>query len=133
MHTGDVGEIDADGYLKIVDRKKELIISSGGKNMSPANIEAALKAASPLIANACTIGDARPFNTALIVLDADFAPVWAKTHGIDDVALDELARNDRVREAVAEGVDAANASCPRSSRSSASTSWRATGCPAATS
>jgi long-chain acyl-CoA synthetase len=109
LHTGDVGEIDADGYLKIVDRKKELIISSGGKNMSPANIEAALKAASPLIANACTIGDAKPFNTALIVLDADYAPVWASTHGIESESLAELARDDAVRTAVAEGVDTANA------------------------
>ncbi len=109
LHTGDVGEIDEDGYLSIVDRKKELIISSAGKNMSPANIEAALKASSPLIANAYTIGDARPFNTALIVLDADFAPVWAKTHGIESDGLAELARDERVRDAVADAVETANA------------------------
>ncbi len=109
LHTGDVAEIDDEGYVKIVDRKKELIISSGGKNMSPANIEAALKASSPLIANACTIGDRRPFNTALIVLDAEFAPVWATTHGIDESSLEDLARNERVRGAVADGVEAANA------------------------
>ena len=77
LHTGDIGEIDADGFLKIVDRKKELIINAAGKNMSPANIEAAIKTGSPLIGQACCIGDRRPYNTALIVLDADFAPQWA--------------------------------------------------------
>ena len=74
LHTGDIGELDEDGYLRIVDRKKELIINAAGKNMSPANIEATIKTASPLIGNAVCIGDAKPYNTALIVLDADFAP-----------------------------------------------------------
>src|SRR5436309_7846094 len=82
LHTGDVGQIDEDGYLKIVDRKKELIINAAGKNMSPANIEATLKAASPLIGQVCAIGDARSYNTALIVLDPDFAPIWASQNGI---------------------------------------------------
>ena len=77
LHTGDIGEFDEEGYLRIVDRKKELIISAAGKNMSPANIESTLKGASPLIGQVCTIGDGRPYNTALIVLDADFAPAWA--------------------------------------------------------
>ena len=78
LSTGDIGELDADGYLKIVDRKKELIINAAGKNMSPANIESHLKAASPLIGQAIAIGDRRPYNVALIVLDPDFAPVWAQ-------------------------------------------------------
>src|SRR5262249_56510221 len=82
LATGDVGEIDADGYLRIVDRKKELIINSAGKNMSPANIESTLKGVSPLIGQVCVIGEARPFNTALIVLDPDYAPVWAAQHGV---------------------------------------------------
>jgi long-subunit acyl-CoA synthetase (AMP-forming) len=67
--SGDVGEFDEDGYLRIVDRKKELIINAAGKNMSPASIEAKLKAASPLIAQVVAIGDRRPYNVALIVLD----------------------------------------------------------------
>jgi long-chain acyl-CoA synthetase len=67
--SGDVGEFDEDGYLRIVDRKKELIINAAGKNMSPANIEAKLKSASPLIAQVVAIGDRRPYNVALIVLD----------------------------------------------------------------
>ena len=73
LHTGDIGELDADGYLTIVDRKKELIISAGGKNMSPANIESRLKAASTLIGSAVVIGDGRPYNVALIVLDPERA------------------------------------------------------------
>jgi long-chain acyl-CoA synthetase len=69
--TGDVGEFDEEGYLRIVDRKKELIINAAGKNMSPANIEAKLKAASPLIAQVVAIGDRRPYNVALITLDQE--------------------------------------------------------------
>jgi long-chain acyl-CoA synthetase len=73
MHSGDVGAIDDDGYLRVVDRIKELIISAAGKNMSPANIEATIKSAGTLIGNVCAIGDARPYNVALITLDADAA------------------------------------------------------------
>src|SRR5206468_10831722 len=69
LHTGDIAEIDGDGFVKIVDRKKEIIISAAGKNMSPANIEGDLKAGSPLIGVPVAIGDGRPYNTALIVLD----------------------------------------------------------------
>ncbi|HSD81960.1 MAG TPA: long-chain fatty acid--CoA ligase [Solirubrobacteraceae bacterium] len=113
LHTGDIAEMDDDGYVRIVDRKKEIIISAGGKNMSPANIEAQLKAASPLIGQVCAIGDGRRYNTALIVLDADFAPAWAARHGIVDASLEALAGDERVRAAVQEGVDAANARLAR--------------------
>ena len=113
LATGDVATIDEDGYVTLVDRKKELIISAGGKNMSPANIEASLKASSPLIGQACAIGDARPYNVALIVLDADFAPIWAEREGIEARDLAELAKDPRVRAAVQEGVDAANARLAR--------------------
>jgi long-subunit acyl-CoA synthetase (AMP-forming) len=112
LHTGDIAEIDEDGYVRIVDRKKELIINAAGKNMSPANIEATLKAASPLIGQAAVIGDRRPYNTALIVLDSDFGPAWAAQQGIEgDLAA--LAQDERVRAAVQEGVDAANARLAR--------------------
>jgi long-chain acyl-CoA synthetase len=113
LRTGDIGEFDEDGYLKIVDRKKELIISAGGKNMSPANIEAALKTASPLIGQACCIGDMRPFNTALIVLDPDFAPAWAAKQGIGANSFEELAHEESVRAAVQAGLDEANAKLAR--------------------
>ena len=113
LHTGDIGEIDEDGYLKIVDRKKELIINSAGKNMSPANIEAQIKTSSPLIGQACCIGDRRPYNVALVVLDADYAPAWAAKQGIAETSLEALADEGRVRAAVQEGIDAANAKLAR--------------------
>ena len=113
LHTGDIAQIDEDGYVKIVDRKKEIIINAAGKNMSPANIEASLKSASPLIGNAVCIGDAKPYNTALIVLDADFAPAWAAQNGLGEKSLEELAGEDAVRTAIQAGVDAANATLAR--------------------
>lgn len=82
MHSGDVGRIDAEGYLTIIDRKKELIINSGGKNMSPANIEAELKSAAQLIGQAVCFGDARPYNVAILVLDAEAVPAFAAAHGL---------------------------------------------------
>jgi long-chain acyl-CoA synthetase len=108
LHTGDIAEIDADGYIKLIDRKKEIIINAAGKNMSPANIEATIKSGSPLIGQACCIGDARPYNTALIVLDADFAPPWAAQRGLEGRSLEELAREPQVIEAVQAGIDLAN-------------------------
>jgi long-subunit acyl-CoA synthetase (AMP-forming) len=108
LRTGDIGELDEDGYLRIVDRKKELIINAAGKNMSPANIEATVKTASPLIGQAAVIGDARSYNTALIVLDADFAPAWAAKQGIEDATLESLAGNAAIREAIQKAVDEGN-------------------------
>jgi long-subunit acyl-CoA synthetase (AMP-forming) len=108
LHTGDIGTIDSDGFLTIVDRKKEIIINAAGKNMSPANIEAALKSGSPLIGQAVCIGDRRPYNTALIVLDADFAPQWAQQNGLGDRTFEQLAADPGMVEAVQAGVDTAN-------------------------
>jgi long-chain acyl-CoA synthetase len=113
LRTGDIGSFDDDGYLRIVDRKKEIIINSAGKNMSPANIEARLKTASPLIGQVCCIGDRRPYNTALIVLDPDFAPLWATQQGIEGATLESLARDERVHKAVQEGVTIANGKLAR--------------------
>jgi long-chain acyl-CoA synthetase len=93
LQTGDVATMDDDGFVTIVDRKKELIINAAGKNMSPANIEAALKAAGPLIGQACVIGDRRPYNVALLTLDFE--------SGLDP-------RNPEVIERVQAEVDAAN-------------------------
>jgi long-chain acyl-CoA synthetase len=108
MHTGDIARIDDDGYVTIVDRKKEIIINSAGKNMSPANIEAAVKSSSPLIAQAVCIGDARPYNTALIVLDPDFAPAWASGQGLGDRSLEQLAGEPELVAAIQAGIDRAN-------------------------
>jgi long-chain acyl-CoA synthetase len=113
LRTGDIGTFDEDGYLTIVDRKKELIIGASGKNMSPANIEAAIKTSSPLIGQACCIGDARPYNTALIVLDADFAPAWAAKQGIEQTSLESLAADEQVHAEVQKGVEIANGKLAR--------------------
>jgi long-subunit acyl-CoA synthetase (AMP-forming) len=108
LHTGDIGQIDEDGFLTIVDRKKEILINAAGKNMSPANIEARIKTASPLIGQAICIGDARPYNTALIVLDADFAPQWAAQQGIEDTGLEDLAHEPKMKAAVEAAIEQAN-------------------------
>jgi long-subunit acyl-CoA synthetase (AMP-forming) len=106
--TGDIGELDEDGYLKIVDRKKELIINAAGKNMSPVSIESKLKAASPLVGQVCAIGDRRPYNVALIVLDPDYAPGWAAKNGFEGMEAEQLVGEQTLLEAIQAGVDEAN-------------------------
>lgn len=110
IHTGDVGVLE-DGYLSIVDRKKEMIINSGGKNMSPSNIEGALKAASPLVGSAVAIGDNRPFVSALITLDPDAVAAFAAKVGIVDAgpeSLAEVVAHPALNQAISAAVDAAN-------------------------
>jgi long-subunit acyl-CoA synthetase (AMP-forming) len=103
LHTGDIARIDADGYVTIVDRKKEIIINSAGKNMSPANIEQKLRASSPLIAYAVCIGDRRPYNTALLVLDPDAArgldaePLRSALDAAVATANEQLSRVEQVK------------------------------------
>jgi long-chain acyl-CoA synthetase len=109
--TGDIGEIDENGYLKIVDRKKELIINAAGKNMSPANIESKLKLI-PLVDQAVAIGDSRKYVTALLTLDADAAAAWAKAHG-KELDLAALAENDELLAEVETGVNEANEALAR--------------------
>jgi long-chain acyl-CoA synthetase len=104
--TGDIGEIDEDGYLKIVDRKKELIINAAGKNMSPANIESKLKLI-PLVDQAVAIGDSRKYVTALLTLDPDAAAAWAKAHG-KEPDLAALAEDGELLAEVEAGVKEAN-------------------------
>jgi long-subunit acyl-CoA synthetase (AMP-forming) len=107
LATGDVGELDEEGFLRIVDRKKELIISSGGKNMSPANIEARIKTSSLLIGQACVIGDARPYNVALIVLDPDGATAFCRARGLD-LTRAQLTEHEVVRAEIDRAIAAAN-------------------------
>ena len=104
LHTGDIGELDDDGYLRIIDRKKELIITAGGKNISPANLEAAMKTV-PLVGQACTVGDERPFISALVVPDPEVAPVWAREQGVRFTSFAELAASPELRAAVEAGID----------------------------
>jgi long-subunit acyl-CoA synthetase (AMP-forming) len=107
LHTGDIGTRDMERYLTIVDRKKEIIINSGGKNMSPANIEARLKAAHPLIGQAVAIGDRRPYVVALLVLDPEVAGHFSSDRGLPE-SLRVLADHTAVRDALAEAVRIAN-------------------------
>ncbi len=104
LHSGDIGELDEDGYVSIVDRKKELIITAGGKNVSPANLEAALKMI-PLVGQAAAVGDNRPFIAALVVLDPEVAPVWAAQHGLEGKSLPELAEDPVVIAEVERGLE----------------------------
>ncbi|MEV0542442.1 AMP-dependent synthetase/ligase [Nocardia salmonicida] len=108
LHTGDIGTLDADGYLRIVDRKKELIISEAGKNIAPSNIENAMKAASSMIGQAVAIGEARAYITALIMLDPDVAALRAKDFGATDATHAELARRKEIVDEVKEAVLAGN-------------------------
>jgi long-chain acyl-CoA synthetase len=107
LHTGDIGSLDPDGFLSVVDRKKELIITSGGENISPAAVENLL-VAHPLIGQALSYGDRRPYVVALLTLDGDVAPAWARAHGIEASSLAELAEEPAVLQAVGEAVAAAN-------------------------
>ena len=112
MHTGDIGELDAEGFLKITDRKKDLLITSGGKNISPALVEYELQR-HPLIGQACAIGDRRKYVAALLVLDPDVAPGWAREHGIEFSSPAELAANPEVLAEIERGVAEANSHLAR--------------------
>ncbi len=112
LHTGDIGSIDADGFVSVLDRKKELIITAGGENVSPAAVENLL-AAHHLIGQALAYGDQRPYLVALLTLDSAVAPAWAKARGIEAGSLAELAANPDVLAEVGRAVAAANAGLAR--------------------
>jgi long-chain acyl-CoA synthetase len=106
LHTGDIGEFDGDGYLKITGRKKDIIITAGGKNITPANLEAEIKQ-SPYVSQVVVIGDRRPFLTALVTLDIEEAAKLAEENGWPaDPA--ELARNPEMRKLIQDHVDKIN-------------------------
>jgi long-chain acyl-CoA synthetase len=108
FHTGDIGELDDDGFLAITGRKKELIITAGGKNVSPAILEDPLRA-NPLIGQAVVIGDQKPFCAALITLDTEMLPLWLANHGGNAAwTLEEAAASDVVRNEVQRAVDEVN-------------------------
>ncbi len=112
LHTGDIGSMDADGFVAVLDRKKELLITSSGENISPAAIENLL-VAHPLIGQAVAYADGRPYVVALLTLDGDVAPAWAKARGIQDTSLPALAADPAVLAAVTAAVTAANAKLAR--------------------
>jgi long-chain acyl-CoA synthetase len=107
VHTGDIGVLDEDGFLRIVDRKKELIITSQGKNISPSNIENMLKE-SPLVGHALAFGEGKPYVVAILTLDPDVAPIIASKLGLEDTSLGALAQNPAVLGIVGQAVESAN-------------------------
>jgi long-chain acyl-CoA synthetase len=107
LHTGDIGVLDADQFLSVLDRKKEIIITAGGENISPASIEGLLLE-HPLIGQALAFGDRHPYVVALLALDGEVAPAWARARGIESRSLAELAAHPTVIEAVGEAVARAN-------------------------
>jgi long-chain acyl-CoA synthetase len=113
LHTGDVGEVDADGFLTITDRKKDLIKTSGGKYVAPAELEARLKAACPLVSQALVHGDRRNFVTALVTLDPDALRRWSAANGHGGLDLAALSQLPEVREAIQRDLDRVNAVLPR--------------------
>jgi long-chain acyl-CoA synthetase len=109
FHTGDIGELDADGFLAITGRKKELLVTAGGKNVAPAPMEDPLRA-NPLIGQAVVIGDQRPFIAALISLDSEMLPIWLSNNGGDkNLSVAEAAKSPLVLAEVQKAVDAVNA------------------------
>jgi long-chain acyl-CoA synthetase len=109
FHTGDIGELDEDGYLKITGRKKELLVTAGGKNVAPAGLEDRLRA-HPLISQCIVVGDQKPFIAALLTLDAEMYPAWAKNNGVAGVRFEDARTNETVLAALQEAVDDANKS-----------------------
>jgi long-chain acyl-CoA synthetase len=106
LHTGDIGELDEDGYLKITGRKKDIIITAGGKNITPANLEAEIKQ-HPLVSQCVVVGDRRPYLVALVTLDPEEALSYAKEHGLPEDP-EALASNEQVRRAIEQHVDQIN-------------------------
>jgi len=112
VHTGDIGDLDDDGFLRVVDRKKELIITSSGKNVAPSHIENLLKE-SPIIGHAVAIGDRQPYVVAVLTLDAEVTPLVAQQLGLEFTDLADLAAHPQIRAMAQAAVDAANARLSR--------------------
>src|SRR5712691_7806316 len=107
LHTGDIGAVDSDGYYSVIGRKKDIIITAGGKNIAPAGIENLLQQ-HPLIGQTCVVGDRRPYITALLVLDPEGAFAWARRLQIQANTLAELAEHPLVVAEVERAVESAN-------------------------
>ena len=107
FHTGDIGDIDADGFLKITGRKKEILVTAGGKNVAPAVLEDRLRA-HPLVSQCIVVGDGKPFIAALVTLDEEMYPAWAANHGLEGVSFAAARTDQRVIDEIQKAVDDAN-------------------------
>ncbi|MFL6197288.1 MAG: AMP-dependent synthetase/ligase [Thermoanaerobaculia bacterium] len=109
FHTGDVGLLDAEGFVTITDRKKDILVTAGGKNIAPQNIEGQLKAGCPYISQAVMLGDRRPFCVALITINEETTGKWAADHGIQYKDYADLATRPEVKQLIRDAVEAVNA------------------------
>jgi len=107
LHSGDIGELDADGFLRITGRKKEILVTAGGKNVAPAVLEDRLRA-HPIISQCVVVGDALPYISALVTLDEDALPAILESHGIPAASIDQLISDSQVRALVQAAVNDAN-------------------------
>jgi long-chain acyl-CoA synthetase len=107
VHSGDIAEMGPNGQFRIIDRKKELIITSAGKNISPSNLESLAKS-SPIIGQAVAVGDARNFISVLVVLDPQVAPAWAKAHGVEATSMADLSEHAAVVDEIRRALTVAN-------------------------
>jgi long-chain acyl-CoA synthetase len=109
FHTGDVGQIDADGFVTITDRKKDILVTAGGKNIAPQNIEGQLKASCPYVSQVVMLGDRRPFCIALVAINEETTGKWAREHGIEFKDYADLASRPEVKQLIRDGIEAVNA------------------------
>lgn len=112
FHTGDIGALDEDGYLRITGRKKEILVTAGGKNVAPAVLEDRLRS-HPLVSQCIVVGDQKPFIAALVTLDADMWPLWASAHDLEGVSIEDARTHPKVLEALQQAVDRANEAVSR--------------------
>lgn len=112
FRTGDIGSLDDEGYLSITGRSKELIVTAGGKNISPAALEDQIRS-EPLVSQCVVVGDQKPFVACIVTLDTEMLPTWLKNHGRPEMSIDEAAQDNAVRAAIQAAVDKANASVSR--------------------
>jgi long-chain acyl-CoA synthetase len=113
FHTGDIGSLDDEGYLTITGRKKEIIVTAGGKNVAPAVLEDPIRA-NPIIGQVIVVGDKRPFIGALVTLDEEMLPVWLNNNGEDaTMSVEEAAKNPKVLAEIQSAIDRANANVSR--------------------
>ena len=112
FHTGDIGTLDEDGYLRITGRKKEILVTAGGKNVAPAVLEDRLRA-HPLVSQCIVVGDQKPFIAALVTLDSEMWPLWASAHGLEGVSIEEARTHPKVLDALQHAVDRANEAVSR--------------------